>query len=95
MADVRQGRIQRIVRERGYGYIQVQEGQMVFFHRDDLIGIPFDQLQKGMKVEFLFIPADPRPRAKDVRPYPPPGAQSGKPESQPANPPSPGPRGGR
>ncbi len=86
MADVRRGRIQRLVRGRGYGFIESREGQMVFFHRDDLIGIPFERLQEGMEVEFLFNFAERGSRAKDVRPLPPPAAESRKPEGHAADP---------
>lgn len=47
------GIIARIVEEKGFGFIKVKTlSRDVFFHARDLDNIPFEQLQKGDKVQF-------------------------------------------
>jgi CspA family cold shock protein len=65
------GRITRIVRDRGFGFIQSTESsEEVFFHSTSLLEGGFDGLQEGQGVEFQVQP-DPRnprrTRAADVR----------------------------
>ncbi|HXG19609.1 MAG TPA: HPF/RaiA family ribosome-associated protein [Methylomirabilota bacterium] len=45
------GTIARVLRTKGYGYIQTPDGQ-VYFHRDALDGLTFDDIHKGMSVSF-------------------------------------------
>jgi CspA family cold shock protein len=65
------GKITRIVRDRGFGFIKSNESNdEVFFHTTALVGGVFDDLQEGQDVEFELQP-DPRnpsrTRAADVR----------------------------
>ena len=46
------GKISRIIRGRGFGFIDAEDGQEVFFHRSALEGIDFDALEEGNDVEF-------------------------------------------
>lgn len=47
------GIIARIVEDKGFGFIKVKTlSRDVFFHARDLINIPFEQLQKGDKLQF-------------------------------------------
>lgn len=55
-----QGTIKRLVRDRGFGFIQPDEGQTdLFFHRSGVEGEGFDSLMEGQPVEFDREP-DPR-----------------------------------
>ena len=47
-----QGTIIRIVRDRGFGFIRMDNGQEVFFHATGVQGFPFDNLSEGQQVSF-------------------------------------------
>jgi CspA family cold shock protein len=65
------GKITRLVRDRGFGFIKPDDSsQDVFFHTTAITGGLFDDLQEGQTVEFEMQadPRDPsRMRAADVR----------------------------
>ena len=61
------GKISKLVRERGFGFIAAEDGKDVFFHRSALAGGNFDSLVEGTSVEF-DKEMDPKgPRAANVR----------------------------
>ncbi len=63
------GTITRIIRDRGFGFIQVEGGtEEVFFHSSTVEDPTFDELNEGQKVEFDTEP-DPRQpqRSRAVR----------------------------
>jgi CspA family cold shock protein len=65
------GKITRLVRDRGFGFIKSDDSnEDIFFHTTSLTGGVFDDLQEGQTVEFELQP-DPRnpsrTRASDVR----------------------------
>ncbi len=62
-----QGTIKRVIRERGFGFIQAADGQEVFFHRSNLQQLDFDGLKEGDKVEFEVERGKKGPRALNVR----------------------------
>ena len=54
------GNITRIIRDKGFGFIQPDGGsQEVFFHSSSVEQPTFDELSEGQKVEFETEP-DPR-----------------------------------
>jgi CspA family cold shock protein len=64
------GKIARIVRDRGFGFIKSDESnEDVFFHTTAVVGASFDDLKEGQEVEFSIQP-DPRnpsrSRAADI-----------------------------
>ena len=64
-----QGRIVRMIRDRGFGFIQLQDGSEVFFHHSSMNPGEFDAMNEGEDVEFT-IEQDPRgrgSRASNVR----------------------------
>jgi CspA family cold shock protein len=65
------GNITRIVRDRGFGFIQTSDStDEVFFHSSSLEGAVFDNLNEGQKVEFDIQPDPKQPnrsRAANVR----------------------------
>ena len=61
------GTIKRLVRERGFGFIQGQDGVEVFFHKSALQGGAFDGLAEGQAVEFDVERGEKGPRAANVR----------------------------
>ena len=46
------GTIERLVRDRGFGFIKVASGIALFFHCNDVQDALFDLLKKGQKVAF-------------------------------------------
>ncbi len=46
------GTIKRIVRNRGFGFIDDNQGHEYFFHRSAVQGISFDNMDEGQEVEF-------------------------------------------
>ena len=54
--------------DRGYGFIQSESGEDLFFHSNDLIGVEFNSLKEGQEVEFEKGEGrDGRPQAVRVR----------------------------
>ena len=54
------GTITRLVRDRGFGFIQMEgRTEEVFFHTSSVEQPTFDELNEGQKVEFE-VEADPR-----------------------------------
>ena len=46
------GKIKRLIRGRGFGFITAENGSEVFFHHSALKDINFDTLEEGDSVEF-------------------------------------------
>jgi ribosomal subunit interface protein len=59
------GTIARVFRTKGYGYIQTPDGQ-IYFQRDALDGLTFDDVQKGMAVNFELTQGKNGPEAVRV-----------------------------
>ena len=62
-----QGTIKKVVRDRGFGFILKSDGQEVFFHRNGLQGMVFEDLKEGTTVEFEVEQSEKGPRATNVR----------------------------
>ena len=63
-----QGIIKKLVRERGFGFINAQDGREIFFHRSGLQQLDFETVKEGQEVEFEVERGDKGPRAINVRP---------------------------
>lgn len=46
------GTIKKIVSDRGFGFIQQEDGSDLFFHRSAVTGGSFDSLGEGQKVTY-------------------------------------------
>ncbi len=42
----------KLLMNRGYGFIQTEDGTDIFFHRNELEGVEFNSLSQGQEVEF-------------------------------------------
>jgi CspA family cold shock protein len=52
---------------RGFGFIQSESGEELFFHSNDLVGVEFNSLKQGQEVEFeMGQGRDGRPQAVRV-----------------------------
>ena len=62
-----QGTIRRLLEQRGFGFIQSDDGRSVFFHRSEVLHVPFSDLQEGQVVEFVVEETPQGPKARRVR----------------------------
>ena len=46
------GKVKKIVQDKGFGFIQTESGQDVFFHHSTVAGGGFDNLAEGQAVEY-------------------------------------------
>jgi len=46
------GKIKKLVPEKGFGFIQTESGQDVFFHHSTVADQAFDDLTEGQSVEY-------------------------------------------
>ena len=61
------GKIKKLVRDRGFGFISDTDGKEVFFHQTSLVETSFDALNEDQQVEFEVEKSDKGPRAANVR----------------------------
>jgi CspA family cold shock protein len=60
------GKIKKVVRERGFGFISDNDGREVFFHQSGLVNAQFDSLKEEDKVEFEIEDSPKGPRAVSI-----------------------------
>ena len=60
-----QGRIKKLVSDRGFGFIEGERGEL-FFHRSALQGASFEDLREGQVVEYTEGRGPKGPRAESV-----------------------------
>ncbi len=56
-----QGTVVRLLRDRGFGFLRLEDGSELFFHHSALSPGEFDLLQDGERLEFT-VEQDPRGR---------------------------------
>lgn len=61
------GKIKKLVRERGFGFISGDDGTEVFFHKSSLLESQFDSLNENQEVEFETRKGPKGPSAVNVR----------------------------
>lgn len=61
------GTIRKLIRNRGFGFIQTEEERDLFFHANGLEGVAYDSLTEGQAVEFEVTPTPKGPTAVNVR----------------------------
>jgi len=62
------GKIKKLNRERGFGFISNTEGKDFFFHRSQVQNTDFDSLNEDQTVDFDVEESPKGPRAVNVRP---------------------------
>ena len=60
------GKIKKLVRERGFGFISDTDGREVFFHQSSLLDVTFTALNEEQEVEFEIEDSPKGPRAIKV-----------------------------
>ncbi|MBS1251939.1 MAG: putative cold shock protein A [Anaerolineales bacterium] len=66
MADRTTGKVKWFSRQKGYGFIQPEDGEDVFVHHSDIRGDGFKNLEEGERVEFTLGSSPKGPQATDV-----------------------------
>lgn len=64
------GRVKKMVRERGFGFIRGDDGKEVFFHRSGMQTGDYDSVAEGDVVEYVIQEGPRGARAEHVRPLP-------------------------
>jgi CspA family cold shock protein len=62
-----EGRIKKIVPDRGFGFVRADDGLEVFFHRTELGPVDFDTLEEGQPVTFEVFDSPKGPRARNLK----------------------------
>lgn len=60
------GRIKKIIRDRGFGFISDTDGREVFFHRSGVLDDKFDSLKEDQEVAFDVEKSPKGPRAINI-----------------------------
>jgi CspA family cold shock protein len=61
-----QGRIKTLVSDRGFGFVEADQGDM-FFHHSDVEGVTFDDLREGQTLQYEKGHGPKGPRATKIR----------------------------
>jgi len=61
------GKIKKLVRDRGFGFISDTDGRELFFHRSSVMDSAFETLKEDSKVEFEVEKSDKGPCAINVK----------------------------
>lgn len=61
-----QGRVKWFNPEKGYGFIEVEEGKDVFVHYSEIREEGFKTLEEGQEVEFDIVEGNRGPQAANV-----------------------------
>ena len=61
------GKIKKLVRDRGFGFVRGDDGKEVFFHRSGLGSTDYDSLSEGDVVEYVVQEGPRGARAENVR----------------------------
>ncbi len=62
-----QGTVKKVISDRGFGFINSEGGEEVFFHSSACQDVAFDSLQEGDSVEFEVEQGPKGPRAVGVK----------------------------
>jgi CspA family cold shock protein len=61
------GKIKKMVRDRGFGFIRGEDGKEVFFHRSGMNGSDYDSMDEGDTVEYVIQEGPRGARAEFVK----------------------------
>ncbi|MGH9679694.1 MAG: cold shock domain-containing protein [Candidatus Acidiferrales bacterium] len=70
-----EGRISRILRKEGYGFLTADDGREIYFHKNSVLGRAFPRLAVGTAVHFVEEAGEKGPQASTVRVVSKPGMQ--------------------
>ena len=61
------GRVVRLFKDEGYGFLETEDGREVYFHQNSVLDEEFRHLEVGMEVQFDEEPGEKGPQATSVR----------------------------
>jgi len=61
-----EGTIKKLT-DKGFGFIDMENGEDMFFHHSNLEGVSYDDLQEGQRVSFDKGQGPKGPRAENVK----------------------------
>ena len=61
-----EGTIKKLT-DKGFGFIDMENGEDMFFHHSNLEGVSYDDLQEGQRVSFNKGQGPKGPRAENVK----------------------------
>jgi len=64
---LQRGKVKWYSEEKGYGFIEIEEGNDVFVHFSSVLEEGYKSLEDGQEVEFEIIDGDRGPEASNVR----------------------------
>ena len=60
------GKVKWFSSQKGYGFLECEDGQDVFVHFSAIAGEGYKSLEEGQKVQFEIVQGEKGPQAKDV-----------------------------
>ncbi|MDB4933994.1 MAG: Sigma 54 modulation protein YhbH [Labilithrix sp.] len=60
------GVVTKLFTDRGYGFIEAEDGHEVYFHQNSVLGVRFEKLAVGTRVRFAEEDGDKGPQASTV-----------------------------
>jgi CspA family cold shock protein len=66
-ADMPQGKVKRLVADRGFGFIETERGDDLFFHHSEVQGANIEALREGQVVEYELGQGRKGPCATHIR----------------------------
>jgi len=60
------GKIKKLVRDRGFGFISDSDGREIFFHQTGIVEASFNALSEDQQVEFEVEKSEKGPRAVNI-----------------------------
>jgi cold shock CspA family protein/ribosome-associated translation inhibitor RaiA len=61
-----QGRVSKLFRDDGYGFIETADGREVYFHRNAVVNGGFERMGAGAEVRFVEVEGEKGPQASTV-----------------------------
>ena len=61
-----EGTIKKVT-QKGFGFIDTENGEDLFFHSSNLEGVTFEQLHEGQRVSYTEGRGEKGPRAENVK----------------------------
>jgi CspA family cold shock protein len=66
MSEKIQGTVKWFDSQKGFGFIEREEGKDVFVHHNAIVGEGYRNLEEGQRVEFTVVQGQKGPQAQDV-----------------------------
>ncbi len=61
------GKIKKLVKDRGFGFISDTDGRELFFHHSGVVGVQMDALNEDQEVSFDVQNSEKGPRAINIK----------------------------